>query len=64
FHFRWEGCLTHDGLQALVAGLAGVAILSGNAARYIAVGVPPKMDNDVVVEGYIVCPRLGVRKQN
>jgi len=63
YGFRCEGCLTHDGLQALVAGLAGVAILAGNAARYIALGVPPNRDNGVTVEGFIVCPRRVIRRQ-
>jgi len=64
FGFRVRGVKTrptHDELQALVAGLAGVAILVGDPSGYVAIGLSPKMRKRVWVEGYIVCPRLGAR---
>ncbi|MBI1941872.1 MAG: DUF429 domain-containing protein [Acidobacteria bacterium] len=48
----------HDELQALVAGLAGVAILAGDTARYVADGTAPKKVGGVVVEGFIMNPCL------
>jgi TPP-dependent pyruvate/acetoin dehydrogenase alpha subunit len=48
----------HDELQALVAGLAGVAILNGDTDGYIAEGARPKKARSTIVEGYIVNPRL------
>ncbi len=56
--FRIQRAPTHDELQALVAGLAGVAILAGNTRGYIAQGAPPKKHDGVIVEGFIVNPRL------
>lgn len=47
---------THDELCALVAGLAGVAILVGNSGGYIAEGDQPKELGGVIVEGFIVNP--------
>ena len=61
FAFRVEGDKaqpSHDDLQALVAGLAGVAILAGNPGGFVAVGLPPRTKKGVTVEGYIVNPRL------
>ncbi|MBZ5669233.1 MAG: DUF429 domain-containing protein [Acidobacteriia bacterium] len=49
---------THDELSALVAGLAGVAILGGNTSGYIAQGTPPKKVAGVILEGFIVNPCL------
>jgi hypothetical protein len=49
---------THDELCALVAGLAGVAILAGDTNGYVAEGAPPKVIGGVRVEGFIVNPRL------
>lgn len=56
FGFQCNRVPNHDELQALVSGLAGVAILAGNAKGYIAEGVPPKVCDGVVVEGFIVNP--------
>jgi hypothetical protein len=43
-------------LQALVAGLAGVAIGRGVADAYQAVGVAPRLIDGIWREGYIVLP--------
>jgi len=48
----------HDELQALVAGLAGVAILAGDTSAYVVDGTPPKKLDGVMVEGFIVNPCL------
>ncbi len=59
FKLSADGEPTHDQLCALVAGLAGLAILSGNKECYIAEGAPPKIIADTFTEGYIVNPRRG-----
>ncbi len=59
FNLSADGEPTHDQLCALVAGLAGLAILSGDKEGYIAEGAPPKLIADTVTEGYIVNPRRG-----
>ena len=48
--------LSHDELQALVAGLAGVALDDGNAAGVSIAGVPPKRLEGTWREGFIVNP--------
>jgi hypothetical protein len=58
FGFCAESVPSHDEVQALVAGLAGVAILAGDANGYIVEGEPPKKVGGVTVEGFIVNPRL------
>jgi hypothetical protein len=50
---------THDELQALVAGLAGVALGSSDDERYVAVGSTPFTLDGIWREGYIVNPRRG-----
>jgi hypothetical protein len=50
------GTPTHDELQALVAGLAGVAVANGNPSGYEAVGAPLHEVGGVMREGYIVNP--------
>jgi hypothetical protein len=47
---------THDELQALVAGVAGVAILAGKPSGYCIQGSPPREVDGVIVEGFIVNP--------
>jgi hypothetical protein len=47
---------SHDELQALVAGLAGIAILTRNRDGYVAEGVPPFQRDEHWVEGFIVNP--------
>jgi hypothetical protein len=48
--------LSHDELQALVAGLAGVALDDGNAAGVSIAGVPPTRLKGTWREGFIVNP--------
>lgn len=48
---------SHDELSALVAGLAGVAIVASNKSEYIASGIPPELAfGGYLMEGYIVNP--------
>jgi hypothetical protein len=49
---------THDQLQAIVAGLGGLGVLSGAKGRYLAIGAPPSLLDGVWREGYIVNPVL------
>jgi hypothetical protein len=49
---------THDQLQAIVAGLGGLGILSGDKGRYSATGAPPSLLDGIWREGYIVNPVL------
>jgi hypothetical protein len=58
FGFKASSDPTHDELCALVAGLAGVAILAGNINGYFAEGSPPRNVRGVTVEGFIVNPWL------
>jgi len=51
-----EDFLSHDELQALVAGLAGVALDDGNEAGVSIVGIPPKRLQSTWREGFIVNP--------
>ncbi len=50
--------VNHDEAQALVAGLAGVAVAVGNEPGYRAVGAPLHYSGGVPREGYIVLPTL------
>jgi hypothetical protein len=57
-HLPDVGKPSHDELSALVAGLAGVAIVTKNEAGYIASGTTPKWASEgYLLEGYIVNPR-------
>lgn len=47
---------SHDQLQALVAGLAGLGLMASSANRYEAVGVAPFVLDGTWREGYIVNP--------
>lgn len=58
FGFSVERLPNHDELQALIAGLAGVAVLAGDTNGYIVEGDPPMEAGEVTVEGFIVNPRL------
>lgn len=51
-----DGYLSHDELQALVGGLAGVALDDGNAAGVSIAGVPPVRLAGTWREGFIVNP--------
>lgn len=49
----------HDQLQALVASLAGIAVLQGIPGKLLLLGVDPWVDKDGhVLEGLIALPRL------
>ena len=52
-----NGQPNHDELQALVAGLAGVAIGRGAIGEYRVVGAPPIVIGEIWREGFIVIPR-------
>jgi hypothetical protein len=54
--FRADREPTHDELEALVAGVAGVAILAGKPSGYWVQGSPPREVDGVIVEGLIVNP--------
>jgi hypothetical protein len=60
FGFRAPRLPNHDELQALVAGLAGIAILAGDPSGYLALGEPARQVDNVNVEGFIVNPRCSV----
>ena len=53
---------SHDELQALVAGLAGLALERGDLSRLERVGVPPFEWEGVYREGFIVSPKLPAPK--
>jgi hypothetical protein len=52
-----SGLPTHDDLQALVAGVAGVALELGRAPACQFSGVPPVFWEGYWREGFILCPR-------
>jgi len=54
--FRVDREPTHDELQALVAGVARVAILAGKPSGYCVQGSPTRQVKGVIVEGFIVNP--------
>jgi len=60
FGIRTEREPTHDELQALVAGMAGAAILAGRPCGYCVEGTPPRTVGGVIVEGFIVNPFMAV----
>ena len=51
------GQVTHDELQAVVAGLAGLQMLDGGVEAVVRCGHPPHIERGVWREGYIVSPR-------
>lgn len=55
---------SHDELQALVAGLAGIAVLLGDSSGYTPVGSPPVWRDGVCLEGFIVNPCLSRHHNN
>jgi hypothetical protein len=55
--FRAPRLPNHDELQALVAGLAGIAILAGDPSDYLAAGEQVRQVDGVTVEGFIFIPR-------
>lgn len=48
---------SHNELQALASGFGGLAIATGKSSGCLAVGTPPKKQDGVIVEGFIVNPR-------
>ncbi len=50
--------LTHDELQAVVAGLAGLALERGDPQGYAGVGCPPVQEDGSWREGFIINPTL------
>lgn len=60
FGFRAPCLPNHDELQALVAGLAGIAVLAGDPSGYLALGEPAGRVDNVTVEGFIINPRCKV----
>jgi len=50
--------LTHDELQAVVAGLAGLALERGDPQGYSGVGCPPVQEDGSWREGFIINPTL------
>ena len=50
--------LTHDELQALVAGLAGLALERGDPQGYAVEGCPPVQEDGSWREGFIINPTL------
>ncbi len=56
FQLRVPGTPTHDQLQALVSGLAGLALESNNWEACAAAGFPPILEDGYWREGYIVNP--------
>jgi hypothetical protein len=51
----------HDELQALVAGIAGFALLEGDTSGYELLGEPPRVVDGVWREGFILAPRAAIR---
>jgi hypothetical protein len=56
FPLRVPDGLSHDELQALVSGVAGVAVARGSAGGYTAAGVEPSLLDGTWREGFIVNP--------
>ena len=52
---------THDQLQAVVAGLAGLAVEKNNWNACVAAGVPPFADDGCWREGFILNATRGIR---
>lgn len=56
FPLELIGLPTHDELQALVSGLAGLALERGEISSVVVVGIAPFLLDGSVREGYIVNP--------
>jgi len=63
FHFRVGIPLTHDELQALVAGFAGLAFAESRQDNYRCFGGPPTLEDGTWREGFIVNPVKEVQGQ-
>jgi hypothetical protein len=57
-----SGTPTHDQLQAVVAGLAGLAVEKNNWNACVAAGVPPFADHGCWREGFILNATAGIRE--
>jgi len=58
---RWNHLPSHDELQALVAGIAGVRLAEGRLENVVLLGAKPELAMDCIYEGYIVCVSPGTR---
>ena len=56
FNLNVVGSPTHDDLQALVSGLAGVALERGDTTAYHLAGHPPIKHEGIWREGFIITP--------
>jgi hypothetical protein len=54
---KLQGSLSHDQLQAVIAGLAGLALENHDPAGYAVTGLPPEIVDGVWREGFIVNPK-------
>ena len=64
FPVQVERTPSHDELQALVAGLAGLAVERGDPHGYVAAGIEPRYADGTWREGYIVNPRAPAPSTN
>jgi len=60
---RFAGELTHDGLQAVAGGLAGIGIVAPDRAACVLVGRPLLRQGGSWREGYIAVPQLRGRNR-
>lgn len=60
---RFAGELTHDGLQAVAGGLAGIGIVAPDRAACVLVGRPLPRQGGSWREGYIAVPQLRGRNR-
>ena len=56
FNFQWPREPTHDEIQAVVAGLAGLALGGSTPWGFSALGLPPTLEKGHWREGFIVSP--------
>jgi muconolactone delta-isomerase len=52
---------SHDELQAIVAGLGGIAFKNNDIQKFEIVGEPPRMVEGILREGFIVNPKKSYR---
>jgi predicted RNase H-like nuclease len=55
-HIATNRAASHDELQALVAGVAGLALLARDTERYALLGTPPRLVDGSWREGFILAP--------
>ena len=56
FQVQLDGIPSHDQLQAVVAGLAGIAMEAGWRNGFETCGMPPTLEDGYWREGFIVNP--------